>query len=74
MSVLECMKYNEMLMELGLVSWTSGNVSISDGKNLYIKPSGILFKDVQCKACRTIARKLYFNNISPLQCPGSIYY
>ena len=46
MSVLECMKYNEMLMELGLVSWTSGNVSISDGKNLYIKPSGILFKDV----------------------------
>ena len=54
MSVLECMKYNEMLMELGLVSWTSGNVSISDGKNLYIKPSGILFKDVNYNNIATV--------------------
>ena len=54
MSVLECVKYNEMLMELGLVSWTSGNVSISDGKNLYIKPSGILFKDVHYNNIATV--------------------
>ena len=54
MSVLECMKYNKMLMELGLVSWTSGNVSISDGKNLYIKPSGILFKDVNYNNIATV--------------------
>ena len=42
----ECEIYNHLLYDLGLVSWTSGNVSVSDGKNLYIKPSGVLFEDV----------------------------
>ena len=42
----ECEIYNRLLYDLGLVSWTSGNVSVSDGENLYIKPSGVLFEDV----------------------------
>ena len=54
MSARECAIYNEMLIELGLVSWTSGNVSISDGKNLYIKPSGILFKDIHSNNIATV--------------------
>ena len=45
-SVRECVKYNDLLGKLGLVSWTSGNVSVSDGKNLYIKPSGVLFNKI----------------------------
>ena len=54
MSTRESAIYNEMLIDLDLVSWTSGNVSISDGKNLYIKPSGILFKDVNYNNIATV--------------------
>jgi L-ribulose-5-phosphate 4-epimerase len=42
-------KYNKMLPTLQLVTWTSGNISIADEKNLYIKPSGILFDDLTHK-------------------------
>ena len=54
MSNRESAIYNEMLIDLDLVSWTSGNVSISDGKNLYIKPSGILFKDIHSNNIATV--------------------
>ena len=50
----ECITYNNLLVKLGLVSWTSGNVSVSDGENLYIKPSGVLFDEINSNNIATV--------------------
>ena len=46
MSVYEACQFNKMLPMANLVTWTSGNVSVSDGEYFYIKPSGVLFADL----------------------------
>ena len=63
----ECEIYNRLLYDLGLVSWTSGNVSVSDGKNLYIKPSGVLFEDVHSNnvASVNIETGKHFRGLKP---------
>ena len=44
----EVCKFNKLLLESNLVTWTSGNVSGADSKGyLYIKPSGVLFPDLE---------------------------
>ena len=71
MSTRESAIYNEMLIDLDLVSWTSGNVSISDGKNLYIKPSGVLFKDVHSGNIATVdteSHRVIYNLKPDIRC------
>ena len=66
-SVRECVNYNRLLGELGLVSWTSGNVSVSAGKNLHIKPSGVLFDTVNASNIASVVMETgeHFRGLKP---------
>ena len=66
-SVRECVNYNRLLGDLGLVSWTSGNVSVSDGKNLHIKPSGVLFDKVSASNIASVVIETgeHFRGLKP---------